>query len=93
MAFLSAGHLSERDLLRFLHSKNVRANCGECDTNDWNFLGLDGSARPSLALAGPFGLVSGGSNVPCIALVCSNCGYTRLFNFAIVTAWVERTPG
>ena len=63
----------------FLNEKWKAKTCLQCAGNDWDLHGYIG-----LSLAGePKDIALGGQVLPCVAVVCKNCGNTLLINVIV----------
>lgn len=58
-----------------LKEKKLPRNCSACGTNRWTL-----SNEMYLLSAFSSGAIVLGSGLPCVALVCRNCGHTQLYN-------------
>ncbi len=77
------------DLIEWLDEKWTRddKNCPVCEHNSW-------SVQGAFELRGFHGgsLVAGGDLQPVVPVICTNCGYTMLFN-GVLTGVVESAAG
>lgn len=68
---------ARKEIIGKLNDRVKMRACTLCQTNSWTL--ADGFAP--LALQEDFaGLTIGGPALPCVALVCNNCGNTYLIN-------------
>lgn len=82
--------ITSEELSEFFTDRHVKGECPSCGANKWMtmvphtdgnldgvaFLSVDHRARAQYT-----------SYVPTIALTCENCGYPRLFVWAVIEAW------
>lgn len=89
------------DIIAYLHAKGVTTTCPSCTSTAWsiNFIPATDSAD---TLAGVYSLA--GSPMPeeepsvsemfmrgrpFVPLICANCGFTKLYDFAMISNWVR----
>lgn len=99
--------LGFRDFVRFLRAKGKKDGgdvCSTCGVSEWHVQLPDDSetvpTEQTLAIgfysrsdASPdewSPLVSGA--VPVVAIICSNCGMTRIFASRVVSNWIKENP-
>jgi hypothetical protein len=83
--------IAPTDFQRYLKAFNIKGICIECGANEWNFFGVQENGTPAvLILEEPARFP--GTYIPCVVLVCKNCGNIRSFARKVVLAWLERNP-
>ncbi len=71
-------------VIEALQKRNLPGSCQVCKHNSWvldehiTYISL---SEPG----GPFTI--GGPSMPCVPLVCGNCGNTLLFNLVVLGVW------
>lgn len=72
-------------LIAHLNRTWTRPHCELCDTNQWDVAGyVSVSLTPN-----PATLQGGGPYLPTAAMICKNCGNTRLVNLAIAGVYSD----
>jgi predicted nucleic-acid-binding Zn-ribbon protein len=60
---------------RWFKSKKVNPTCPSCGHNEWQL----GDIIMAMPLKEGVGLVVGGSQIPMVQVICTNCAYVRLY--------------
>ena len=99
-------HLTFADAMRFFDEKAVVRSCPSCASQDWTLQFGRLSSEPSvifsantLGIGAPFEAGPPSMPVqnlpfgrPVLPLICKECGYMKIHDFAVVKKWVDEHP-
>lgn len=83
--------LTKADLLAYLSEKGVRAECYDCQRNDWAIWEDVDGTTVVLNVLGPArtGPV-GNPIIPVMIMACNHCGAVRIYTQFLVEKWKEQ---
>jgi hypothetical protein len=63
-----------------IHTKVTKPNCDACDANAWRV----SDEKHFVSIVGDDGTLRPGDGMPLYAVICTNCGFVRLYNALIL---------